>query len=193
MPSVRAPEDLRGMSGHMAYRPAFILLNILEHVLLHSSEGISPGERVLVAPYVSSLNDCFYCQTARGSAAAAHMDGNEGLVRNFKSDYKAAPNSEKLKAILAIAALVRNGGKSITVDAVERARREGATDLAILDAILIDAAFCMYNRHMDGLDAWARGDFEFYRNRGADGAHNGYTEARLEVGKPVPKRCRRGG
>ena len=175
------------MRGHMAFRPDIILLNTLEDVLMRSSEGISPGERELIATYVSSLNDCLYYQGTHGSAAAGLLDGNEDLVVQVKSDYKAAPISEKLKALLAIAALVQNGGKSVTVDAVASARREGATDLEIHDTVLIAAAFCMYNRYVDGLGTWADGDLKLHRIRGADGTHKDTTKARLEPVKPAAK------
>ena len=38
---------------------------------------------------------------------------------------------------------------------VAAARAEGATDLEIHDAVLIAAAFCMYNRYVDGLGTLA--------------------------------------
>jgi len=171
----------------MAFRPEVVgPLNALVDVLLRSSEGISPGERELIATFVSSLNDCFYCQTTHGAVAAAHLDGNDDLVLRVKREYENAPISEKLKALLAIAALVQRGGKNVTADAVERARGEGATDLEIHDTVLIAAAFCMYNRYVDGLDTWAHRDMELYRTRGAHVARMGYANANLELTKPVP-------
>jgi uncharacterized peroxidase-related enzyme len=166
----------------MAFRPEVIgPLNGLVDLLLRSSEGISPGERELIATYVSSLNDCFYCQTTHGAVAAAHLQGDADLVLQVKRDYTTAPISGKLKALLAIAALVQKGGKSVTGDAVERARAEGATDLEIHDTVLIAAAFCMYNRYVDGLDTWAHRDAELYRSRGEHVARVGYANANLEL------------
>jgi uncharacterized peroxidase-related enzyme len=172
----------------MAYRPEVVVpLNGLVDVLLRSSDGISPGERELIATYVSSLNDCFYCQTTHGAVAAAHMDGNEDLVQQVKRDYKTAPISEKLKALLTIATLVQKGGKSVKAATVNRARKKGATDLEIHDTVLIAAAFCMFNRYVDGLDTWAHRDSELYRARGALVARMGYTKANLGLAKPVAK------
>ena len=178
MPHVRVPENLPGIRGLMAFRPEVVgPLNGLVDVLLRSSEGISPGERELIATYVSSLNDCFYCQTTHGAVAAAHLDGNEEIVLKVKREYGTAPISEKLKALLGIAALVQKGGKSVTAEAVERARAEGATDLEIHDTVLIAAAFCMYNRYVDGLATWAPQDAERYRQQGARLAQQGYAES----------------
>jgi hypothetical protein len=75
-----------------------------------------------------------------------------------------APISEKLKALLLIAARVREGGKCVTADDVERTRSLGATDLEIHDTVLIAAAFCMYDRYIDGLAAWDPGDEQIYRD-----------------------------
>ena len=58
MPHIRVPEKLPGIRGLMAFRPEVVgPLNALVDVLLRSSEGISPGERELIATYVSSLNE----------------------------------------------------------------------------------------------------------------------------------------
>jgi uncharacterized peroxidase-related enzyme len=184
MPHIRVPENLPGIRGLMAFRPEVVgPLNSLVDVLLRSSEGISPGERELIATYVSTLNGCFYCQTTHGSVAAAHLGGNEDLVKSVKRDFKYAPISEKLKSLLEIAALVQKGGKNVTAGAVKRARAKGATDLEIHDTVLIAAAFCMYNRYVDGLDTWAHRDSELYRKRGAHVARVGYMNANLELAK----------
>ena len=63
---------------------------------------------------------------------------------------------------------------------VADARLEGATDLEIHDAVLIAAAFCMYNRYVDGLATWQPRNAEFYRTRGALVAENGYIGLKRE-------------
>jgi AhpD family alkylhydroperoxidase len=82
----------------MAFRPEVVgPLNGLVDVLLRSSDGISPGERELIATFVSSLNDCFYCQTTHGAVAAAHLGGAEDLVLEVKRRYQDAAISNKLR------------------------------------------------------------------------------------------------
>ena len=49
-----------------------------------------------------------------------------------------------------------------------RARQAGATDTEIHDTVLIAAAFCMYNRYVDGLAAWTPDDREGYRQQRAN-------------------------
>ena len=62
-----------------------------------------------------------------------------------------APVSAKLRALLDIADLVPVDGRLVSADAVAKARAAGATDVEIHDTVLIAAAFCMYNRYVDGL------------------------------------------
>ena len=125
----------------------------LADVLLSGPGTLTLAERELIATYVSQLNDCSFCTKGHGARAAAQLGGNEELVRHVMRGYDQAEISGKLKALLAIAGKVQQGGKQVSLDDVARARREGATDFEIHDAVLIAAAFCMYNRYVDGLGA----------------------------------------
>jgi uncharacterized peroxidase-related enzyme len=167
----------------MAFRPETSKpLNELAEVLLHQPDHpLTPGERELIATYVSSLNDCYYCQTVHGAIAAAQLNGDEKLVQQVKSDFAHAGILDKLKALLVIAAKVQKGGKHVTQEDVEAARRLGATDLEIHDAVLISAAFCMYNRYVDHLATFAPQDPEFYRQRGRKVAAEGYIAVNREL------------
>jgi uncharacterized peroxidase-related enzyme len=162
----------------MAFRPETAEpLNQLAEILLRGPSTLSPGERELIATYVSSQNDCYFCQTIHGAVAAYHLGGNEQLVLDVKQKPESAAVSDKLKALLAIAGKVQRGGKNVQAEDVERARREGATDQEIHDSVLIAAAFCMYNRYVDGLATWAPSDPAVYRESGARLAQQGYVES----------------
>jgi uncharacterized peroxidase-related enzyme len=156
-------------------------MNELVDILLRGPHPLSPGERELIATYVSAQNDCLYCQTIHG-AIAAHYWGNEDLVRRVKQDFEHADISETLKALLAIAGKVQLGGKLVTVEDVARARAHGASDLEIHDTVLISAMFCMCNRYVDGLATWTPEDSAFYRQRAAKIAAEGYGAATLGSG-----------
>jgi uncharacterized peroxidase-related enzyme len=176
MSHIRLPEGLQGIRGPMAFRPETAKpLNELAETLLHAPNSLAPGERELIATYVSYLNDCYFCQTVHGAIAAAHLDGDEDLVRRVKADFKHADISEKLKALLVIAGKVQRGGKNVTVEDVQVARELGATDIEIHDTVLIAAAFCMYNRYVDGLATWQPEDEALYRERGKKTAKEGYV------------------
>jgi len=97
------------------------------------------------------------------------------------ADPESAPISEKLRALLRIAASVQLGGKNVTAEEVEDARKEGATDIEIHDTVLIAAAFCMYNRYVDGLDTWQPDNEEFYDKMGAQRVREGYKPSSINV------------
>ena len=174
MPHIKLPEGLPGISGGFAFRPETSKpMRELAHILLHEPGSLTPGERELIATYVSSQNDCYFCQTSHGAAAAAHLN-DAGLVQHVKADFANADISPKLKALLVIAGQVQQGGKRVATDAVEAARSLGATDIEIHDTVLIAAAFCMYNRYVDGLGTWQPRDETMYAQMGKHLAEQGY-------------------
>ena len=176
MAHISLPEGLPGIRGPMAFRPDTAKpLNDLVDVLLRGPHTLSPGERELIATFVSARNDCRYCQTIHGAIAAHHLGGDEQLVINVKRDAQHAAVSEKLRALLVIAGKVAESGKQVAEADIARARQHGATDLEIHDTVLIAAAFCMFNRYVDGLATWAPDDPDFYRQRAALVAENGYA------------------
>ncbi|QMW03506.1 carboxymuconolactone decarboxylase family protein [Spirosoma foliorum] len=182
MPHIELPAGLPGIRGPMAFSPETARpLNGLVNVLLRTNanrpeSGLTEGERELIATYVSSLNDCFFCQTIHGAVASHHLgDEDWSLVQSVKCDPASAAISPKLKALLTIAGSVQQGGKSVTPEQVEAARAEGATDHDIHDTVLIAAAFCMFNRYVDGLATWAPEDASLYRYRAQKVAEYGYT------------------
>lgn len=176
MAHIQLPNGIPGILGPMAFSSETAKpLNELAGVLLRGPNTLSPADRELIATYVSSQNDCYFCQNAHGAVAAHHLAGNEALIRSVKNNFESAPVSDKLKALLAIAGKVQKGGKHVTAEDVDRARRQGATDKEIHDAVLIAAAFCMYNRYVDGLATWAPEDPELYRENGKRLAEQGYV------------------
>ena len=181
MPHIALPPDLPGIRGAMAFRPETARpLNALVEVLLTGPNTLSRGERELIATYVSSRNCTHYCHSIHGAIAAAHLGGNEALVKQVKVDFMQADISPKLKTLLAIAGKVQQDGKLVTSSDVEAARREGATDMEIHDTVLIAAAFCMYNRYVDGLCTYQPEDEAFYRERGPRVARDGYVKVSEE-------------
>ncbi len=178
MPHIALPEDMPGITAGFAFRPETAKpMRELAHILLHTSgnEGFSSRDRELVAAFVSSRNTCYFCQTSHG-AAASHLNGGEGdLVEAVCRDYRSAAISEKLKALLAIAEQVQIDGKRVTTQLVEDARQHGATDLDIHDTVLIAAAFCMFNRYVDGLATVQPRNEAMYVEMGKRMAEQGYA------------------
>jgi uncharacterized peroxidase-related enzyme len=152
MPHIDLGNDAPGISGLLQYRPATgMVLSELTEVLLRGDSTLSRGERELIAAYVSNLNECRYCASIHGATAAAQLPGGGSVVTDTCADLDSAAISAKLRALLRIAAAVRVSGTAVTAEHVAAARAAGATDMEIHDAVLIAAAFCMYNRYVDGL------------------------------------------
>lgn len=176
MPHIPIPEELPGITGAFAFRPETARpMRELAETLLRGPSALTSGEREMIAAFVSNLNDCYFCQTSHAAAAAHHEGCNYAMVDAIRLDYQRAPISEKLKALLAIAGKVQEGGKRVTTDHIAEARRQGATDLEIHDTVLIAAAFCMFNRYVDGLATHTPRDFALYDRMGARMAAQGYT------------------
>jgi uncharacterized peroxidase-related enzyme len=181
MPHIALPSDLPGIRGAMAFRPETARpLNALVEVLLQGPSTLTRGERELIATHVSSRNCTHYCHSIHGAIAAAHLGGDEVTVKQVKIDFTKANISPKLKALLVIAGKVQQDGKLVTSADVEAARKEGATDIEIHDTVLIAAAFCMYNRYVDGLATVQPDDEELYRDRGRRVARDGYVSVSEE-------------
>lgn len=177
MPHIDLESQLPGIRGLFAFRPETARpMSQLAQTLLHDGNALSRAEREMIATYVSHRNDCHYCQTSHGAIAAHHLGGDEALVEQVKHDFEAAAISPKMKALLAIAGRVQAGGKCVSAEHVARARREGAADIEIHDTVLIAAAFCMFNRYVDGLGTFAPTDEESYRQRATGVAVNGYMK-----------------
>ena len=170
--------DLPGIRGPMAFRPETAKpLNELAEILLRDDNNtLSRGERELIGTYVSALNDCFFCQHVHGALAGHYLEYDINAIDAVKEDYSSTQISDKLKSLLAIAASVQKGGKNVTLTQIETARDQGATDREIHDTVLIAAAFCMYNRYVDGLATWAPQERQFYVNRAPQRAEEGYRD-----------------
>ncbi|HXS56723.1 MAG TPA: peroxidase-related enzyme [Hanamia sp.] len=181
MAHINLQNDLPGIRGPMAFRPETAKpLNELAEILLHDDNNtLSRGEREMIGAYVSALNDCFYCQNVHGALAQHYFECDMQFIDHIKKDFLSAPISEKLKALLSIAGSVQKGGKFVTPDQIKNAKILGATDREIHDTVLIAAAFCMFNRYVDGLDTFAPGDRNLYVERAKWRAEEGYANIDL--------------
>ena len=175
MAHIDLPEGLPGIRGPMAFSPHTAKpMSELAEVLLRGENSLTPAEREMIAAHVSTRNDCFYCATSHAAIASQYL-GDEQAVARRAPNPEGAPLSEKMKALLAVAGQVQEGGKSVREEHVARARTAGATDREIHDTVLIAAAFCMFNRYVDGLATWTPSDLDSYRERAAGIARNGYA------------------
>ena len=107
MPHIELPEGVPGIGSGFMFRPETAKpMRELAEVLLRGDNTLGRGERELIAAYVSNLNDCMFCQASHSSFAALQLDGGMSVVEQVKRDPGSAPISDKMRALLAIAASV---------------------------------------------------------------------------------------
>lgn len=174
-------QQLPGIIGLLNYdKQTALPLSFLAETLLRRPEStLSVGEREVIASYVSILNGCTFCSSSHGAAAASNLgvDTVEYInnLRNFNiADAHVSP---KLRTLLEIAGAVQKGGKNVTNEMVAEAKSKGATDQEIHDTVLIAAAFCMYNRYVDGLGTQCPIEPEAYVEIGKRLATVGYAQS----------------
>ena len=176
MAHIALPQGLPGLLGPMAFRPETAKpLNELADALLQGDSTLTRGERELIATYVSRLNDCTFCSMSHGAFAALQNDAGWDAVDAVWNDPSSAPISPKLMTLLGVAAKVQQGGQAVTEEDVAAARAEGATDEELHDTVLIAAAFCMFNRYVDGLGTWAPTERSDYDEMGRQVVEHGYA------------------
>ncbi|PAC29969.1 carboxymuconolactone decarboxylase family protein [Flectobacillus sp. BAB-3569] len=168
--------SLPGISGLLNYNKttAQPLLNLAE-VFLRGESTLSSGERELIAAHVSYLNNCHFCHTSHAAAAVAHLNCDISVMDDIKKNFVETPISPKLRALLDIAGKVQKGGKQVLPEDIAIAREAGASDRELHDTVLISAAFCMFNRYVDGLGTWAPQEASAYLDRGPRIRDEGYA------------------
>jgi uncharacterized peroxidase-related enzyme len=174
VPHISVPEELPGIMGLLAFKPeTAATVTAFTQQLLRGPSSLSPGEREMIAAAVSHRNECRFC-TMSHTAAAEQVTGDRGLVAAAVRDPASAPVGEKMRALLAIAAKVQRSGLDVAAEDVAAARAAGASDEDLHDTVLVAAAFCMFNRYVDGLAATTPADPAAYEAIGRRLATDGY-------------------
>jgi uncharacterized peroxidase-related enzyme len=135
-----------------------VLNDIAEALLVKDTPTFSKADREMVAGYVSYLNNCVFCSESHGAVADYHAR-KPGLSRKVW-DGDMSPLSDRVRALMQIARKVQGDARQVTKKDVDAALATGATERDVHDTVLIAAAFCMFNRYVDGLSTFAppRGD-----------------------------------
>jgi uncharacterized peroxidase-related enzyme len=167
MAHINVPEGVPGIRSLVMFRPETgKYLYDLAQELLRGESPLSQADRELIAAYVSKRNDCFFCMSSHAAAARCLYGDDEAIVDDVLSDMKRSAISDKLKALLHLAGKVQILGKEVTSADIDAAKVLGATDKEIHDTVLIAAAFCMFNRYVDGLASLTPTDPEAYKEMG---------------------------
>ena len=175
MPHIPVEAHLPGITGLLEYRKDSAKpIRDLTQFLLRGPNTLTEAERELIATVVSSGNQCTFCTTAH-TAAADLLLGEKQTSAKVKSNISEAPVSDKMKALLTIASMTRESGRAVTAEAIEDAKKAGATDIEIHDTVLIAALFCLYNRYVDGLATALPAEASYYDTLAERLVNHGYT------------------
>jgi uncharacterized peroxidase-related enzyme len=167
MPHIPLEEHLPGITGLLEYRrDTAEPIRALTDLLLRGPSTLTPAERELIAAVVSHGNGCEFCTTAH-AAVADRLLGESKTCAAVLHDIDSAAVSDKMKALLHVAAAVRSSGRQVTPKLVDRARAAGATDRELHDTVLIAALFCLYNKYVDGLATALPADPAYYETMSA--------------------------
>ncbi|HET7543386.1 MAG TPA: carboxymuconolactone decarboxylase family protein [Polyangiaceae bacterium] len=181
MPHIQLAAELPGILGLFAFRAETAgPLRALSETLLRGPSPLSAAERELIAAHVSRLNECAFCFKSHAAAAGALLGLGAGIFERFSDGTLPASVSPKLAALLTIAAQVQRSGTAVSAETISAARAAGASDVEIHDTVLIAAAFCMFNRYVDGLGTWAPAPTEAYLPMGKELAEHGYVARRSQ-------------
>ena len=182
-PIVGGLPDVPGIVAAIQLTPGLgmHLRGLADQLLVNDYPGttLSRADREMLATAVSAANDCFFCMDSHGAHASALLELTGTLDGLPLIDVLKAGSSDgfgdKMQALLHIARTVRGEARHLTAADVDAAIAAGATDADVQLAVLISAAFSMYNRMVDGLRARTAPTPDAYRGRAAEIAVRGYS------------------
>jgi uncharacterized peroxidase-related enzyme len=175
MPHIDLQNDFPGIVGLMYYkRSTGTAMADLAQAVLRGPSSLTPGERELIAARVSNLNECEFCWTSHAAAASELNPQMGDSLVPFIQGKAVDVVSPKLQALLRIAEKVQQSGRAVLSDDIKAAKSVGASDEDIHDTVLVAAAFCFFNRCVDGLGTKVPEDNSFYEESGKFLAKMGY-------------------
>lgn len=184
-PIVGGLPDVPGIGTAIRLTPGLgvHLRGLADELLVHDFPGatLSRAERETLATAVSAANDCFFCMDSHAAHAHALLQQAGEIELAPLLDAVKVGSSDgfgpKMQALLHIARTVRRQARDLTAAEVDKACAAGATDADVQLAVLIAAAFSMYNRMVEGFRARTAATPEAYRERAGEIATLGYGGA----------------
>jgi uncharacterized peroxidase-related enzyme len=150
-PYIKLDQDFPGIVSLFMFdrETANNLTAMGQTIMRRERKGLSPGQRELIASFVSKLNECKFCCESHTACAAEYL--GEELVDEVIRQCNVEVLPKKFRALLCIAAAVQGLEREWIAETVAQAKELGASDEEIHDTVLVTAFFCMCNRYVDGL------------------------------------------
>jgi uncharacterized peroxidase-related enzyme len=186
-PIVGGLPDVPGIIAAIRLTPGLglHLRGLADELLVNDFPGATlvRAQREMLATAVSAANDCFYCMDSHGAFASALLERDAATELLPLVDVIKLGSSDgfddKMRTLLHIARTVRREPRDLSAADVAAAHAAGASDADVQLAVLIAAAFSMYNRMVDGFRAKTPPTPEAYRARAAEIAAHGYSDQRV--------------
>jgi uncharacterized peroxidase-related enzyme len=186
-PIVGGLPDVPGILAAIRLTPGLgiHLRGLADELLVNDFPGATIGrpEREMLATATSAANDCFYCMDSHGAFATALLEKGGSadrvpIIDEIKRGSSTGLDA-KMQALLHVTRTVRREPRELTAADVAAAHAAGASDADVQLAVLIAAAFSMYNRMVEGFRARTPPTPEAYRARAAEIADHGYSDQRV--------------
>ena len=171
LPSNATLADLREQ-----YTELLGLLRPYAERLMRGPSPLSPGERELIAAFVSGVNSCRYCHGTHALVARG-CGMNEKVFSNLMDDIETADIEPRLKPILRYVRKLTETPSRMTPGDADAVYAAGWSDEALLHAIAVCAYFNNMNRLVDGTGIV--GTETGYAQAAERLVKDGYTRSRL--------------
>jgi uncharacterized peroxidase-related enzyme len=119
------------------------------HRLMRGPSPLTPGERELIAAFVSGVNSCRYCHGAHSLVARA-FGVDDAMLRASLDNIEAVPIDKRLKPILHYVRKLTETPSRMTAADADAVYDAGWNDEALLHAIAVCAYFNNMNRLVEG-------------------------------------------
>lgn len=136
----------------------------MHEAIMRMPSPLTPGQRELIAAYVSGINKCRYCHGVHAATAKAYDDVPNSAVDKMFDDLETAGFDEKIKPMLRFARKLTQAPASVTDEDARAVYAAGWDEKALHDAIMVVCCFNFMNRLLEAHGV--HGNDAMYRERG---------------------------
>ena len=122
----------------------------MHEAIMRAPSPLTPGQRELIAAYVSGINRCQYCHGVHAETAKAYDDIPREAVDRMFADLETAGFEERLKPILRLARKLTEAPAGVTEKDTRAVLDAGWSEEALHDAIMVVCCFNFMNRLLEG-------------------------------------------
>jgi uncharacterized peroxidase-related enzyme len=120
-------------------------LSIFSRSFMRNESMLSPGEKEMIAAYVSRLNDSDYCYSGH-SRVAVNLGIDEGVFDPLIENLASAPVRDQMKPLLGFIRTLTLTPARVTKEDVDAVFAAGWDEQSVHEAICVCARFSMMNR-----------------------------------------------